>query len=119
MLPSINITYESLQEGKQHFVKRLLWYSHSLEELAEFSDEAIIFNLLTEGFLTQHQKGQYSVDSRKGGVLAAEHSNENGLFHTDPLPSYHHEILISSLQRRPPKKETTEEKNSWVISTCY
>ena len=37
--------------------------------MAEIFDEAIIFNLLLEGLLAQHQKGQYSVDSRRGRNL--------------------------------------------------
>ena len=47
-------------------------YSHSTEKLAEIFDEAIIFNLLLEGLLAQHQKEQYSVDSRRGEIFSPQ-----------------------------------------------
>ena len=47
-------------------------YSHSTERLAEIFDEAIIFNLLLEGLLAQHQKEQYSVDSRRGEIFSPQ-----------------------------------------------
>lgn len=94
-----------------------MWYSHSVEELAGFLDEAIIFILLIDSRLTQYQKGQYWQQKREKCLqLNSDHQMKMVSSRQIPCPVV---TIINSLQRRQFKLETIEEKCFWVIHTCY
>lgn len=109
MLLSININYESLWEGEIAFCWRSMWYSHSTEQLAELFDEAIFFILLIDSVLTQYQKGQCSIDSRRRSSYSWTLTFKSKSL----LPRSPSQMSLLNTNEQPAFREDQKDINHW------